>query len=201
MKNIVFFCSFLFLCTPCSGQEAHTTLFHSGAVELNFLLDAGKMTTTYESGFPSGSESNSSTYFNLSVLPGFFIAEGFSIEPEVSFLAVEKAKPAYSIIPNISYTYLLPGSRTAVYARTGYGLSNSYSLFGLLLRQSNKIDVGIFNVGAGIKYLVTDGATLRMELNYKSTNHEEETNYGGYNNSASTTVESIRILMGFSLLL
>lgn len=201
MKNIFVISGFLLLCTPCWGQEAYTPLFHSGAVELNFLLDAGKMTTTYESGYLLGSHSNSSTYLNFSVLPGFFVAEGFSIEPEVSFLAVEKSKPAYSIIPNISYTYLFPESRTAVFARAGYGLSNSYSMFGLLVRQSNKMDVGIFNVGAGIKYLVSDGATLRIELNYKSSNHEEENSYWGYSSSASSTLESTRILVGFSLLL
>jgi hypothetical protein len=181
------------------AQDAENTFFQSGKVELNFLIDAGKMSTTYEANnsYQKFIGSSRAGYLLFSVLPGFFVADGLSIEPEISILALEDAKPSFSIIPNLSYTYLIPQSRIALYSRAGYGLSNSRSLFGLLIRNSDKMDIGILNFGTGIKYLVSAGAALRIELNYKRTSQERDFNEFTEN----TTLQTFRLLFGFSVLL
>lgn len=201
MKSLIVLCGILLLSTSCLAQGAYSQSFQKGTVELNFFLDAGKLTTTYEYSNSLGSNSDGRTYFNFSVTPGFFIADGFSIEPEIGFLAVERLEPALAIIPNLSYTYLLPESRVALYARAGYGLTNSTSYFGALVKQSEKMDIGILNVGAGTKYLITDGVIFRVEINYKRLSQEEDMNYVGYSNSVKRTLENTRVLFGLSVLL
>jgi hypothetical protein len=203
MKRILIYSFILCFTVICFAQEIESTVFSSGTVEMNVLVDIGKMSTSYEGTRVYGSynPSESFSYLNLAMAPGFFIYEGLSIETEIAILATENFEPGFSIIPNISYTYLLPQTNFAIFGRGGYGLSNSLSYSGFLYRNSDKLDNGILNLGAGIKFLVTQGAALRIEVNYKSTSFKNRYSFYGDELTQDMTLENIRLLFGFSVLL
>lgn len=174
--------------------------FLKGSWELNLSGDMGSITnTTKIDGFFSEETSSDYTYFQLHLIPGYYLTDGFSFEPELDFLFVEKEKPSYSLIPMLSYTYLLPSNtHLAIYLRVGYGFTNSFSAFGILVRQSDALDIGVINFGAGLKILATENFCIRTEINYRRTSKKEESNYfPDYTN----TLSNIRLLLGLSILL
>jgi hypothetical protein len=142
----------------------------------------------------------------ISVVPGYYLIDGLSIEAELGLLAVEKEDPAQFILGNVSYTYRLPDSRVALYGRIGYGVSNSVQLPvqpGIVSRVTNNFDVNVFNGGVGLKILVSQGAALRAELNYKrhSWTTEYHSYYGGYSSKTDYTYSNTGLLLGFSILI
>jgi hypothetical protein len=140
----------------------------------------------------------------ISVVPGFYVIDGLSLEAELGLLAEEKGEPAQFLLGNVSYTYRIPDSKIALFGRVGYGVSNAVQLpvpLGIVSRVSNDFDVGVFNAGAGVKILVSQGAALRAELNYKS--HSWTTEYHSYYYSSKTeyTYSNTGLLLGFSILI
>jgi hypothetical protein len=176
--------------------------FKQGDVELSF---SGGLDSWSNSSTSSGStHSDSRNLAILSVVPGFYVIDGLSLEAELGLFAEEKAKPAEFLLGNISYTYPIPESRVALFGRVGYGFSNAWQLpvpLGTVLRVSNDFDVGVFNAGAGVKILVSQGVALRAELNYKS--HSWTTEYHSYYYSSKTeyTYSNTGLLLGFSILI
>jgi hypothetical protein len=200
MKYLYILSISFFIVSAGFPQSEIKNPFQGGDLELNFLLDAGM----FSKGGGFANQSHSSTYFYFSVLPGFFLTEGLSIEPEINLLAVQDVRPGISIIPNISYTYLIPNERTAIYIKAGYGISNSLAFLGIPMRYGD-MNIGIFNTGFGIKYLISNSAALRIEINYKRSSYEEESLFynlnGFYTTKSTETLENTKVLFGFSLLL
>ncbi len=205
---VVFSIFLLSLCIQAQTVQNDRYAFTKGSWELNLSGDIGSQTSTskYESGGYSQEYSSDHTYFQLHIIPGYFIIDGLSFEPELDFLFLENSKPSYSLIPNLSYTYLLPSnSKLALYVRGGYGLSNSYNLFGLLIRTSNSLDVGVINLGAGIKFLATENFSIRTEINYRRTSYTDEYSYSdpyySYSSKTKNTLSNVRLLLGLSIIL
>jgi hypothetical protein len=193
----------ILLSTVIMMVTAHATAqFKQGDVELSF---SGSLGSWSNSSTSSGStHSDSRNLAILSVVPGFYVIDGLSLEAELGLLAEEKAKPAQFVLGNVSYTYPIPESRVALYGRVGYGVSNAIQLpvpLGIVSRVSNDFDVGVFNAGAGLKILVSQGAAIRVELNYKS--HSWTTEYQSYYYSSKTdyTYSNTGLLLGFSILI
>lgn len=178
---------------------------HKGDVELSI---SGTLGSTSAS---SGGGSSDSKYAVLSVSPGVYLLDGLSIEPEIGWVAVQNESPSWLLLGNVSYTY--PGidqdHRVAPFIRVGYGLSNSYQILAtqLLFRASDKLDVKVFNVGAGAKVVVVPKAFLRAEVYYRTFSWSYD--WSSYNYSSGGYVarttdykfSSLGVLMGMSIIL
>jgi hypothetical protein len=144
-------------------------------------------------------------YVFLSFSTGYFLLDHFSIEPEISLLAIENSKPAQSILFNLSYTYQVGNSNTALFLRGGYGLGNGLTYqIGTVIqtRYSTDFDFKIINAGVGVKYLVAQGAALRIELNYRQQKYSEKRSDGPESSITTETKDSIiHLCFGFSVLL
>lgn len=182
--------------------------FSQGKWELGLSGSVGslKMESEYKSSLSSSIKTNSDsrTFFQLNVTPAYFVMEGLSVEPEIDFLLMEGGKPAYLFLGNVSYSMFLENSFLAPFVRAGYGISNSVVFPfqpGFINRVSNKLDVPILNLGAGLKLAVTENVLIRTELNYRSLSYK--TNYLSYNTISNYkyTYSFITMLFGFSVLL
>lgn len=181
--------------------------FKQKDVELAFSGTLGSWSEKMTSGGSSHSES--AKYLSLFVEPGFYVADGLSLEPEFGVMALENEPPTFYLLGNVSYTYLPPDSRTAIYALAGYGVSNAvqYPIYnGAIVKLSKKMDVTVLNVGFGIKALVSERVALRVGFNYKDHRYSPENtyNYNPYGYTPSTveySYSNVGLLMGFSVLL
>ncbi|MGA2296791.1 MAG: hypothetical protein ABSG15_04495 [FCB group bacterium] len=171
--------------------------FKQGQVELSASAGLGsqKFEQSYSSLYGNSSSSESHSYLMLSVMPGIFIVNGFSFEPEIGMTTVENEQPGFLLLANVSYTYLIPKTAIAPFARIGYGVSNGMGFPNqyLIGQVSDKLDLDIFNIGAGIKNLIGQSAVLRLELNYRSFSQSRS--------SGKTTESFIALLFGFGIIL
>jgi hypothetical protein len=179
-----------------------TAQFKQGDVELSFSGSLGSWNTSSTSSGYNLSQSRNVAI--ISVVPGFYVVDGLSLEPELGLLAEEKAKPAQFLLGNVSYAYRIPDSKIALFGRVGYGFSNAIQLPvqpGIVSRVSNDFDVGVFNAGAGVKILVSQGAAVRAELNYKSHSWTTEYHSPYYSSKTEYTYSNTGLLLGFSILI
>jgi len=159
--------------------------FKKGDVELSLSGTVGSWTNryNYSSSLPYSYNSDRSESLNfilLAITGGIFLYDGFSFEPEIDIVALEKEEPAQCYIGNVSYTALLPDSKVALFMRGGYGVSNSFQvpMWGMMpMGAMDKFNVKIINVGAGVKYLITEQVALRIELNYRRQSFGKEENF------------------------
>ncbi len=109
-------------------------------------------------------------YVSLSLISGYYVIDGLSIEPEIGMTFMEKIKPAFSFIGNVSYTFLLPETPMGVFARMGYGVTNSSNTPGDIIysRAWGNNDANIFNLGAGAKFLIDPKVYIRSEILYRN---------------------------------
>ena len=178
--------------------------FQQGDVELALSGTVGAWSTSYTFGQQTNSESRN--VLMLGITTGYFLTDGFSVEPEFVFMAVEKQSPGHSILANVSYTYFGAESKVAPFVRVGYGISNSFSFMGnqsFLSRVSDKLDVTVLQAGGGIKVLVATGAAIRLELNYKNQSFTREDpgffGSGSFETKMGNTY--VGLLVGLSVLL
>ena len=182
--------------------------FEKGQVELSLIGNAGYQKETTSS--HSNSESVGHVLINACV--GYYIVDGLSLEPQIGLLAIENVKPSQSVLLNLSYTGRIANSNIALFLRGGYGISNSISIpmFAYTpIRIQDKWDVHILNVGAGVKFLIKECATLRFELNYRTETYPYELHhyyYSGsysydYTESVDYTFSSLGLLFGISIIL
>lgn len=183
--------------------------FKKGDFEFSLTGALSSMTAensiTSSSTYYSSSNSNSETRTTagISFSPAYYIFDNISIEAEIGLSAVEKMQPSQYMLLNLSYTYLFPETKTALFAHAGYGLSNSVAISYMnnsISRASDKFDVKVVNLGAGIKYLISPNVILHSELNYRihSWTYEYSDNY---NISSDYKISNLSMLIGFSILI
>jgi len=184
--------------------------FDSGHVELSLMGTGG-----YQRQTPAtlANDSQFLGYAMLNLSVGYYFISGLSVEPQIGFVAIEKSFPSQSTLLNISYTRLIPSSTVALFARVGYGISNSLSppmLAFVPTRISNKWDVHVLNAGAGTKILIKENVVLRLELNYRKESFQYQIPIGLYyvDNKAveltkgeDFTNSYVGMLFGFSFIL
>jgi hypothetical protein len=167
---------------------------------------------TFGSSNMSRSGSSSDTKFAvLSVSSGFYLIDGLSLEPEIGWIAMEDDFPGWLFLGNLSYTYpeIDQQHRIAPFIRIGYGVSNSYQLLTtqLLIRTGNKLDVGVLNVGGGVKVGLVESAFLRAEVFYRQYNWTYNDSYYDYTSRRYLTqsidykLTNIGMSMGVSIIL
>jgi hypothetical protein len=190
---------FVFIALSLSSQAQ----FKKGDVELSgaFTLGNEKSSMEYTKG-NTGSSSNSQSYLFFTFSPAFYITDGFAIEPELGFTAVEKIEPGIMLLANISYTKLLNESNTALFGHIGYGLSNASSIPGLNMYNSmgsvdHELKIGVFNVGAGLKFMIAQKVFLKTELNYRNFSFTVDRTSYAYDESVSI----VSVLIGLGIVL
>ena len=190
----------------CLAGTSLFSQFKQKDVELAFSGTLGSWSAGRSSGGSSNSESMK--YFSLFLEPGYYLANSVSLEPEFGMMAVEQEQPAFYIIGNISYTYLPPDSKTALFVLAGYGISNAvqYPLYNnVIMRISKKMDVTVLNAAFGIKALVNDRVALRVGFNYKDHRRTPENSgyyyYGVAPSQVEYTYSNVGLLVGLSVLL
>ncbi|MCX7736407.1 MAG: hypothetical protein N2319_06805 [Candidatus Kapabacteria bacterium] len=192
MKNLFLVLTLCFLFTNSAFSQ-----FEAGQSEIGGSLGVGS--STYESSVGSSSYSSSYNFFMLSALYSYYVIDGFSAEPEFILYAIEKSKPTILALLNLSYTMKIPGFFFSPYGRIGYGLSNGMSMNipTMLSRSSNDFNIGVLNIGIGIKTLIGNSGIIRAELNYRSYSKSEKSG----NMDLSYKHNIIGILIGLSILL
>ena len=204
MKKLVILSMFvlLFVVQITSGQTK-STIFKQASWELNFTGSLGSIESQseYSSSYYyfRGSDSESRTYFQLGIIPAYYLTDGLAIEPEINLLAVEKEEPALLLLGNLAYTVNLENSRFYPFIRAGYGITNSVQIpvNGNLSKISGDMDIGVLNLGAGIKTLLTENILLRTEINFRKFSYSDE----GTGYKYSMNISSIALIFGFSVLL
>jgi hypothetical protein len=105
-KSLLVVTIVLLLCLSNKAQtpEKKSFAFTKNSWELNFSGDMGSMTSTtkYESGGNFDENSSDYTYFQLHIIPGYYLIDGLCFEPELDFLFVEDSEPSFSLIPILS---------------------------------------------------------------------------------------------------
>ncbi len=172
--------------------------FERGRSEVSFLGSMGSYTYKQSTSGVYSSFSQSVQYLSFSTTYGYYVADGFSIEPDVTMTFMKRVEPGFQLIANVSYTQRLPNSIMALFGRIGYGLANSeeFPMYpGAVGNVTNGLKVGVFNAGVGTKILVSKCALVRLELNYRSQSWSNVRYYPGDN-----TISNIGLLTGLSLL-
>ena len=201
MKKIYLFIFLLTTATLCCNAQ-----FKQGDFEIGFSLGLGNISNTQESDNNDIIKDDSQTqnFLAFNIIPAYFIIDGLSFEPEIGYTAMQEVNPSFSLIGNISYTYRIPDQNFAPFIRIGYGLSNSINIMPgdkRLFNGSDELDIGILNGGFGIKFLIENSATLRIEVNYRTYYQtRDEGAYSG-DNKREYSYRFISLMLGFSILL
>jgi len=206
MKNAIMIFTAIILLS--SSQFAQ---YKKGQWELGFTGSVGSTTQSSKSSGTSGSYNNSvdMDFFDISIMPGYYLFDGFSIEPEFGFTAIKDVKPSYNLIANLSYTVLFPNTSNAFFIKAGYGLGNAYALpmaDEFLVRSSDKFDVTILNLGGGVKLSVGEKVYIRCEANYRIQSWQKEYSYSyppyNYSNDKHEySWKTLRLKVGLGILI
>lgn len=182
------------------GYSSSNAQFKQGQVELSFSGSIGSFSPPSTPDYKLDAQN----YVSLYVVPGYYILDGLSVEPELGLMAEESSKPAQYLLLNLSYTYLIPETKIGCFVRGGYGISNSMEYpfgNGVVIPASDKFNVGVLNLGVGAKFLISSSVLIRTEFNYKKHSWKDEYNSPYYSYSLDFTESTIGVILGFSILL
>ncbi len=193
---------FLLVPNSLSAQSAGSA-FHQGSWEFNLTGSLGSINSESEYSSPYFNDSNSEDYkyFQLGIIPGYYITQGLSFEPEINIFAFEGSSPAYMLLANVGYTFTLENSIVYPFVHAGYGVTNAFQVpvnTGLTL-VSHDLDIGVLNLGAGIKTKLAESILLRTEINYRKYSYSPDA--GLYGSTYTMNLSSIALVFGFSYLL
>ena len=178
---------------------------HVGTWELSMAGNAGALTTSSEvtyGGQTSSDNGVSRNYFGLDLRPGYYVANGFSLEPEIYWLAAEKDAPTFNIGANAAYTFDIPQSSVLPYVTIGYGIGNGIPLMQRLVgRSSDELDIPVFRVGGGLKIFVASAVALKIEYRYERYSQETSGSFFGMSYTEKDVRSFHNILFGFSIFL
>ena len=149
----------------------------------------------YSSGNSSGGGS-----FLASTRVGFFLGEGFELEPEMVMMLTSGSEPVYMLNGNVSYNFV-SARKGAPFLLIGYGLANTVPFFNV---PSIRLDfrIGVLNIGGGVKVFLKEGIAVRIEYRYQSFSGEgETTHYGPYSFTQKVDTRIHTVQFGFSVLL
>lgn len=180
----------------------------AGTREVSVSGQMGRVTRSVEDKYrtPWGSwtskSETESTFMTLALRYGVFIYRGLEFEPEIHWTSLEDIKPALSLHGNLAYNFNVPQSqdkpRVMPFVLAGYGIGNAvpFSL-SLCAPSSDSWNIGVLNLGAGLKAFVTENAALRVEYRYQRYAWSEEYGYSKTENTEAFH----NIFFGFSVFL
>jgi opacity protein-like surface antigen len=199
MKNILAVVCLVFACESLSSQTQQGTWELSLSGNLGSVSGSSETTGSFGS---SKSELESQGYLSLALRPGFYIIDGLVVEPEILWTAVEKDPPSFSLSGNLAYNFSIPQSHITPFVLVGYGTGNAIPLFQrLLFRSSDKLDISVLNIGAGLKFFVAERIALRTEYRYQRYSQERTFSSGSFNSTTKTIQNFHNVFFGFSIFL
>jgi len=137
------------------------------------------------------------TVINVPLRLGFFVYKGLEIEPEVFLTIPEESKnTGYIILANVSYNFKT-SKALLFFVLAGGGYGNGSRLFDFVM--DNDMDVTVYNFGAGLKFLVSNSAALRIEYRFTKYSGEktETSRYGSWIDELDRTDNNM--LFGLSI--
>lgn len=174
-----------------------------GSWEVSAACNLGSTSSSYEStggGQTHSGSSEATGFFALDFRAGGYLADGFSIEPEVYVLAVEKELPSFNLGGNVAYTFTIPESIVKPFVIAGYGIGNAAPIMQRLLgRSSDELDIPVLRVGGGIKVFVSKSVALKVEYRYERYTQEETTQIFNSSYTSTSTSNYHNVLFGFSV--
>lgn len=216
MKSISFVLTIFLIITSGYAQvneKSERQFYKQGDWEFGFSANIGgsskktKGTDTY--GYNDGSQSSTYTYdynekgiyIHLGASTGYYIIDGFSIEPELN-LNLSLGGFSVSMLGNLCYTFYIPQKNIYPYLKLGYGLSNDAKNSNGLFESLN---LKTINAGAGLKFMYFPGMAFKMEINYRnlsgSNTYSYSDQYSSSLNNYKITTSVIAISVGISILL
>lgn len=193
---------------------AITGLSHAGelkgASEVSTSMQFGQVNSSYEYTYHSGPNAYTQTsdskhsFLTLTMRYGKFVASGLEISPELQWTAIEEWEPAFSIAANLEYNFAPLSTsekqRNVPFLLAGYGIGNAAPAYmWFVSRTSDKFDVPVLNLGAGLKTFVSDRVALRFEYRYQRFSWDESYQ-SAFSSSTSKYVDQYhRFLFGFSV--
>ena len=186
-----------------------TAFLHSqnmpGTWEFSLSGTMGSFSLSTESSISLGtpiSSSESYGYLSLAIRPGLFIAKGFEFEPEIFWTAMKDQPPALNLSGNLAYNFTISNSRLSPFLLAGYGVGNAVPIFQrVFARSSDKFDIPLLNVGAGLKYYFSDWIALRTEYRYQRYSWENSYASGAYSSTMKYAWNFHNVFVGFSVFL
>jgi opacity protein-like surface antigen len=201
MKNRIFFVAVALFC----GWASLYSQTKQGAWELSFSGNVGSVSTTtkYKSSFGSSEfKGEAQGFLALVARPGFYIVNGLVLEPEILWTAIEGTEPSFSLSGNLAYNFDIPKSRVTPFVLIGYGTGNAGPFFQrLLFRTSDKFNVSLLNLGAGVKVFVTERVALRTEYRFQRFSREESFGSGSFRDTLKEVNQFHHLFFGFSAFL
>lgn len=180
----------LFLSTVLVLNSQLFPQLKDGAVELSLSGTLGSYSISYDNPYYS-SAGDSKTYFLLALRTGFFVTGNLEIEPEINLFIQDET--GVNIGANLSYNFFIPESNVHPFIMAGLGIGNSVMVFTLPAKSSEDFNVVHYNIGAGIKVMMTESIAARIEYRYRKFNSD-----GDY---ADLTYNTHNLLFGFSVFL
>ncbi len=201
MKNSMFLLlsALLLAAFPAAAQT------EGGSWEFSLAGNVGSTTTSSEytyGGQTRTSDGEAQTYLGLDLRVGAYVVNGFSLEPEVYLLAVDKVPPTWNLGANASYTFTIPESPVKPFITAGYGIGNGIPLMQRLFnRSSDDLDIPVLRVGGGVKVFFSRYVALKAEYRYER--YSQENSYGSsfYSSTTKYTFNFHNVLFGFSVFL
>jgi len=146
----------------------------------------------------------SSAVFLLTPRVGYFALGGLEVEGEGTFAFAGGSDPAYMFNGILSYNFPLRG-RAVPFILAGYGVANSVPTFNVPLLSYSLAQLGVLNVGVGMKALLADNVAMRVEYRYQKfsgTQSPTTVDFLMYPlSSEKIDVRLSSVLAGFSILL
>ena len=218
MKKVIMTYIIIFITTSLDAQVINISdrqkfrqFDWESAVSLSIGLSSTSFKNTSQNFYGNGNI-NGEFYFEISLLLGFFIIDGLSIEPEIDYNFFS-GDATLSMIGNVSYTFNIPGKNIYPFIKIGYGISGytayGYNYYGVSDGLFESLDAKVINVGAGLKIVQSSSFAMRIELNYKNISYTQS-QYDPYHdpyyepyvgpNEISTNTSVLSIKIGGSFL-
>ncbi len=135
--------------------------YEKGDWELGFTAEAKQVDKRRDTSIDVDS------YFGLHLSAGYFLANGFSLEPELFFFnASDNGTPYKFIIGNLSYTLKLKELKVAPFMKVGAGRGNTTGWRYIDLRQFN-YNEWILNASVGMKHMLSSNVAIKYEINHR----------------------------------
>ncbi|MFA6598135.1 MAG: outer membrane beta-barrel protein [Ignavibacteriaceae bacterium] len=173
-----------------------TTLFAQPSENNNRELS---LSGSYQN-YSSGSSSSGSSAILLSPRLGFYVHKGLELEPELLFMMSTGSDLVYMLNGNVSYNFIARG-KTVPFLLIGYGLANTVPFFNVPMTRTD-FNVGVLNIGMGVKIFLKEDIALRIEYRYQKYSGQGETvsyGYYSYTQKVDTRINSVQF--GFSIFL
>ncbi|HEX7344034.1 MAG TPA: outer membrane beta-barrel protein [bacterium] len=196
MKTFIMAFSALLLTAICAQAQ-----FEKGDWELGMTITAGSYSETSKSDYYEYEDR--ATYLAVALIPGYFLIDGLSVEPEFNYYTLQDADATFQLLGNLSYTGWIPGQRAAWFVRAGIGTGNGVPYPGLTFSLWDAEEsILVLNFGAGLKVPVSHHAALRTELNYRIYRFTHESSPYEYpSGSTDYDIRDFGFRIGFSILL